>query len=143
IARAIERERSRASRTHAGDEVGLVDEEVSGSLTLTESRIQKRQRRCLASEDWCLVDLVGAQRNTDLRARAHAFGGAVNRDFALAAARYEFHFHSRRFTGAQLKTGRILSGEARHRDRDLVLTSQRQRRDCSCSFLARDRFTRS
>ena len=86
VVRAVERDRGRAARTRAGDEVGLVDEEIAGALRLPERRIEQRQRRHLAAEDRRLVDLRAVEPAADLRIRAHAFGGAVDGDLRLLGA---------------------------------------------------------
>ena len=66
----------------------------------------------LAAEDRRLVDLLAVEPAADLRIRAHAFGGAVDGDFALAAAGDELDLHGRGFTGAQRESGDVLGGKS-------------------------------
>ena len=96
---------------------------------MPKRRIEERQRRHLASKDRGLVDLFAAEREADLRIRAHAFGGPVDGHFALAAAGDEFNPHSRGFTGTEREAGDVLGGKTGHGDGDLVFASQGERRD--------------
>ena len=68
----------------------------------------------LAAEDRRLVDLRAVEPEAELRIGAHAFGGAVDGDLALAAARTEqLHADGRRLAGAQRDVVRGGVGEAR------------------------------
>src|SRR4029077_2629362 len=96
----------------AGDEVGGVDKEVAGALGGAERGVEQRHRADLAAEDWRLVDRAVVETAADLRVRAHALRGAVNRHFGLLGAYDELDPQRRGFTRTQPDVVASLAAEA-------------------------------
>src|SRR4029453_930059 len=101
VIRAVECERCRTARTHAGDEVSRVYEKVSSTLPLPKRRIEEGKRRRLPAQDRRLIDLRAAEGQADLRICTYTFCGAVDGDFGLLGADKECHLKCRGLTGAQ------------------------------------------
>src|SRR5262249_11977446 len=127
VVRAVERNRGLAPSTYAGDEIRRVDEQVSGALRLPEGCIEERQRRDLAAEDRRLCDLPAFEPATDLRIRAHAFGGPQDGDLRLREANEKLHLQGCRLAGTECDVLDLAVAESRLGYSNRVFSRNRQR----------------